>query len=60
MLGSELASGEFRDLDGAMALPLPTGFAMGRTYRVCDAVDIGFTVFGFPDLLFRFSLGLSI
>lgn len=39
MLGSELASGEFRDLDGAMALPLPTGFAMGRTYRVFDAVD---------------------
>jgi hypothetical protein len=60
MTGSEIASGEFSNLDSALALPLPMGISMGRTYRVFNAADVGFTVFGFPDLLFRFSLGLSI
>jgi hypothetical protein len=60
MLGTEIASGEFKDLDDVLALPLVTGFAWGRTYRVFNAADVGFTVFGFPDLMFKFSLGLSI
>jgi hypothetical protein len=60
MTGTEIATGEFKDMGDALALPLPTGFAMGRTYRVFNAADVGFTVFGFPDLLFKFSLGLSI
>jgi hypothetical protein len=60
MTGTEIATGEFKDMDDVLAMPLLTGFAMGRTYRVFNVADVGFTVFGFPDLLFKFSLGLSI
>ncbi|KPP95201.1 MAG: hypothetical protein HLUCCA01_04765 [Bacteroidetes bacterium HLUCCA01] len=60
MTGAGIATGDFDDYQSAMDLPLPTGLALGRTYNVFNTADIGFTVFGFPDLLFKFSVGVSL
>lgn len=60
ILGDGIATGEFDSLSDAMGFPLPTGVSWGRTYRVFDTTDIGFTMFGFPDLFFKFSVGVSL
>jgi len=42
-----------RDL---MGLPLPQAFSMGRQYTIFNHVDVGVTVFAFPDVGFKYSL----
>jgi len=59
VLGEGIATGAFEDMKSMLDLPLPTGLALGRTYRVFNSTDVGFTMFGFPDLLFKFSVGFS-
>lgn len=60
MLGEGIGTGDYEDLQSTLGMPLPTGLAWGRSYRVFDSADIGLTVFSFPDLFFKFSVGISL
>lgn len=48
-----------KDLKDALNTPLITGFSLGRTYTIYDNIDIGVLVFGFPDMMMRFSFGYN-
>ncbi len=43
------------NLDGI----IPQSFSMGRQYTIFDKLDVGFTVLAVPDLLLKYSIGIS-
>lgn len=64
MMGDALVEG-FSDDDkesmtDALNMPMPVSFALSRKYTVYDKMTVGVTVFGFPDMFMKFSLGYAI
>lgn len=60
LLGDGFVSGNAnQDFVDNMGMPLPLGFSFGRRYTIFDGVTVGMTVMGFPDLLFRYSVGFN-
>lgn len=47
------------DLESVLGGITPTSLSIGRAYTLFDRLDVGVHVIGFPDLLMRFSFGLS-
>ncbi|GJQ64669.1 MAG: hypothetical protein SCALA702_37220 [Melioribacteraceae bacterium] len=48
-----------QSLTDALDIPLITGFSMSRTYTIYENIDIGVLVFGFPEMMMRFSFGYN-
>lgn len=62
MLGNEpIAEGFDKDQSKSIrdifSGPVPSGFALSREYTVIENLNVGVVVFGFPDLLTRFTFG---
>lgn len=44
-----------KSLEDGLALPLPSGFALGKTYRILDRLTISTVVYGYPDIFLKYS-----
>lgn len=63
MTGNAIVEGfsddDRKDLEDILEPSLITGISLGRTYTIYDNLNIGVLVFGFPDLLMKFSFGYN-
>lgn len=58
MIGDGIVTVDNDGLRDMLDLPFPKAFSMGRQYTIFENLDVGVTVFAFPDLMLKYSVGI--
>ncbi len=58
ILGEAIVTVDNEGLENTLGGPIPQSFSMGRQYTIFENLDIGVSVFAFPDLMLKYSVGI--
>jgi len=59
IVGEAIVTVKNEGLQRSLGNPIPQAFSMGRQYTIFEKLDVGVTVFAFPDLMLKYSIGIK-